>query len=63
MERLIQALLDKPNEANAVIAFCALVISVLTFYVALRTIQLQRKHNYLSVRPLVWIAAADYEGA
>ncbi|MFA6287461.1 MAG: hypothetical protein WC661_08755 [Opitutaceae bacterium] len=61
MEKLIQAIIDRPGEANAVIAFAALVTSLLSFYLTFRGLQLQKKHNFNTVKPIGWISLADYE--
>jgi hypothetical protein len=61
MEHLLQALIDKPSEANAIMALCALVTSILSIYLTIRTLQIQKRHNFQSVKPIAWVSVADFE--
>jgi hypothetical protein len=58
---MIDYLTNHTDEANALIALCAVVISVFSLFVTIYTTHLQRKHNYHSLAPLVWIQLGDYE--
>jgi len=47
--------------ANTIIAALALVVAVASIVFAAKGLRTQRQHNKLSVRPLPFIACADYE--
>jgi hypothetical protein len=47
--------------ASAVVALCALLISIISLFITLWSLWNQRRHNFLSVRPLPFISRADYE--
>lgn len=68
-EQAFQRLIANPDAANAaaaiasaVVATAALVISVISAVVAYRTLDHQRTHDKLSVRPLGSIVYGDFEG-
>jgi hypothetical protein len=68
LAELLNLLISKPDLANAIaaiasatVALLALIISVVSLYVAHTTLKHQRAHNVLSVRPLPMIAVGDYE--
>ena len=43
------------------IALAAVVVALASLYVAWRTVNLQHKHNVLSVRPVLHVSFVDYE--
>jgi hypothetical protein len=49
------------TNASAIVAALALVISVVSVGVSRQALEIQRRHNILSVRPLPEITVADYE--
>ncbi|HIF5567228.1 TPA: hypothetical protein ACX3DA_004634 [Vibrio parahaemolyticus] len=44
-----------------VIAFFALIVSIVSIYVALKVLRSQTRHNILTVKPLISIDSGDYE--
>jgi hypothetical protein len=65
---MLQCLIDKPDVANAVatvasavLAAVACVIAVISLRVSRKTLEHQRQHNVLSVRPIGSIVYGDYE--
>ena len=70
MNELINLLKSDPNIANAygaigsaVAAFLALIISVISICVSIKTLSIQRKHNELSVRPFAEVLVANFENS
>jgi hypothetical protein len=68
MEALIQALVAEPDRTNAiaavanvVVAAIALIVAAISIFLSWRTLLIQKRHNQLSVKPLPFIAVADYE--
>jgi hypothetical protein len=68
METLIQALVADPDRTNAiaavanvVVAAIALFVAAISIFLSWHTLLIQKRHNRLSVRPLPFIAVADYE--
>lgn len=68
MDDLFAYLKDNPEVSNAVatiassfIALGALVVSIASIVVAVRTLRHQRNHDVLSVRPLPMVSTTDYE--
>lgn len=49
------------NYWEAVIAVCAMITSIYATVITFRSFKAQRKHNILSVKPLLHIAQFDYE--
>jgi hypothetical protein len=49
------------DEANATIAFFALIIACLSVYFSLRALKIQQKHNELSVKPIPFIGLSDLQ--
>jgi len=47
--------------ASSIIAAAALVVSVVSIFVAVKMLNAQHRHNMLSVKPLASISRADYE--
>ena len=43
------------------IAICALLTSIVSIFLTMRTLEMQKKHNLKSVRPIGRITAGDYE--
>jgi hypothetical protein len=65
---VLNFLIGKPDVANAVatiasavLAGVAVVLSLISLYVAHAALKHQREHNRLSVRPLAYITIGDYE--
>jgi hypothetical protein len=65
---LIKWLTANPDSANAVAAFgnlvvaaVALLVAAISVWFAARGLRIQRGHNLLSVKPIPFIACADYE--
>jgi len=50
-----------PDQIIALSAVSAVAIALASLYVAWRTVNLQHKHNVLSVRPIPHVDVADYE--
>jgi hypothetical protein len=70
LDDLFQILKADTNTANAlgaiasaVLALFALVVSIISVYVSIRALSIQRRHNILSVSPLPEITVADYENS
>jgi hypothetical protein len=70
METLITILKTDPNTANAfaalasaIAALIALFVSVISLFVSRSALNIQRKHNVLSLRPLPEVTVADYENS
>lgn len=55
---VFQKLLDSPE---VVIALCALLISMVSIFLTIQTLKVQKQHNLKSVRPIGHITAGDYE--
>lgn len=49
------------KNASVIVAVCAAIISLASLAVAVRALKSQRKHNYLSVRPIGHFSRGDYE--
>jgi len=47
--------------ASAFIALAALVVSVVSIFIAVRTLKHQQAHDVLSVRPIPMLSTADHE--
>jgi hypothetical protein len=70
MHEIIALIMSNPNVANVfatlssvVVAFIALLISVISVGISIWAMRAQQKHNELSVRPLAEITVADYENS
>lgn len=70
MESLITLLKTDANAANAfgalasaAAAFFALLLSIVSIWITIRTSRLQHVHNALSVRPLAEVTVANYENS
>jgi hypothetical protein len=68
IKTLIQALVADPDRTNAiaavanvVVAAIALLVAAISIVLSLCTLLIQKRHNRLSVKPLPFIAVADYE--
>lgn len=61
MNRFIDFLMKHPNQTNAIVAGVAVCISFLSVLLTVVSLSLQRRHNFLSVRPIAAILLADYE--
>jgi len=48
-------------DSETIIAICALIVSVVSIIISVRTLKLQRTHNEKSVKPLGQIILNDYE--
>lgn len=59
MSAILTFLTSMPEVANAVAAIVAVFVSGLSAMLALWALALQRRHSYLSVRPLAFVARAD----
>jgi hypothetical protein len=55
------SLLGSPDATAGIAAIAAVAVSFLSLLLTLWALAVQRKHNFLSVRPLGFIARADYE--
>jgi hypothetical protein len=62
MNGLIDFIKKNPEMINALAAVCALFVSILSIFLTVRTLRLQRIHNFKSVSPIASLLAADYEG-
>ncbi|GAB3277347.1 hypothetical protein GCM10027297_13500 [Parahaliea aestuarii] len=49
------------NNAQTITAISAVVISLISLFVAIRTLSAQKKHNKLSVKPIAHFSKGDYE--
>lgn len=68
MEQFLNVLVANPDRTNAIaavanviVASAALLVATVSIIVSLRTLRTQKRHNELSVKPLPFIAIADYE--
>jgi hypothetical protein len=68
METILQVLVSDPDRTNAVaavanvlVAAIALLVAAFSIYLSFHTFRAQKTHNKLSVKPLPFIAVADYE--
>ena len=68
MDAIVEYLIEHKELANAIatvtsaaIAVFALIVSLISAYVAFATLRHQRKHNVLSVTPIPEVTVADYE--
>ena len=68
MQEILTALVQDPDRTNAIaavanvlIAVIALIIAAVSIFVSVSSLGSQKTHNKLSVRPLPFIAIADYE--
>ena len=48
-------------DSETIIAICALIVSVVSIIISVRTLKIQRTHNEKSVKPLGQIILNDYE--
>jgi hypothetical protein len=70
MEELLKILVDNPDRTNALAAVANVLVAALALMVAgtsiicsIKSFSVQKKHNKLSVKPIPFIAVADYENA
>ena len=49
------------NHYELIVAISAVLISIISLFVALKTLKIQQKHNKLSVKPLAHFSKADYQ--
>lgn len=61
IDTIINSIQGKPDQVNAIVAICALLISFISIILTVWTLWLQRRHNFLSVTPIVSIPINDYE--
>ena len=61
MGRLIDLIKNYPAQINAFSAVCALFVSGLSIFFTIRTLRLQRIHNFKSLTPIANVLANDYE--
>jgi len=61
MVRLIDLIKNYPAQINAFSAVCALFVSALSIFFTIRTLRLQRIHNFKSLTPIANVLANDYE--
>ena|ERR1044071_7325444 len=61
MDEFIDLIKNHPEQANAFIAVCALVVSFLSILLTFYTAWLQRRHNFKSLTPIATIPVGDYE--
>jgi hypothetical protein len=68
MESLLHSLVSDPDRTNAlaavanvIVAAVALLVAALSIFFSWKSLASQTKHNKLSVKPLPFIAVADYE--
>lgn len=52
---------ENSDLAQAITAICALLVAVVSLFVARQSMALQRRHNELSLKPVVTINYGDYE--
>lgn len=58
MKEILLKFLEEPQP---IIALCALIISIVSLFLAFRTSYQNRMHDRLSVRPLAYVLPKDYE--
>lgn len=63
MEHRLVIIMITADVANAVAASAAVVVSIISFVLAWKSLAVQRHHNRLSVRPLAFISRSDYENS
>jgi hypothetical protein len=70
MKELIQLLKTDANAANAFAAFAsamvaslAFAVSIISVFVSVRALKIQRRHNVLSVSPMPEVTVSDYENS
>ncbi len=61
MSEILTLLTKKPEVASAVAALLAVFVSALSVMLTVWALALQRRHSYLSVRPLAFVASGDYQ--
>ena len=49
------------NNSETIIALSAVAISLISLFVAIKALKMQRKHNKLSVKPIAHFSKGDYE--
>ncbi|MFT5726213.1 MAG: hypothetical protein ACI8PB_000331 [Desulforhopalus sp.] len=54
---------NSSNDIGVYIAAFAFLVSVISLYVSVRSMKIQRRHNVLSVRPLPEVTVASYENS
>ena len=63
MEHRLIIILITADMANAIAASAAVVVSIISFVLAWKSLAVQRHHNRLSVRPLAFSSRSDYENS
>jgi hypothetical protein len=61
MANLIELLKSNPDQANAIIATMALLVSFMSVVFTVVALYLTRQHNYKSLTPIASIPVSDYE--
>ncbi len=61
MDPLLEVIKNHPEQVNAFVALCALVISFVSILLTLATLRIQRIHNFKSVTPIADFPIGDYE--
>jgi hypothetical protein len=61
MEQIIKFLMEKPSQTSAIVAMFAVFVSLLSIILTVTSLYIQRKHDFLSVRPIGYISQANYE--
>lgn len=46
---------------EAIVAICALIVSISTVVISWRALKIQRTHNQTSLKPIIFIEPYDYE--
>lgn len=49
------------NNAQSIMAVCAVIVSVISLFVAIKALSAQKEHNKLSVKPIAHFSKGDYE--
>jgi len=58
MREFIQKLVENPQ---AIIALCAVLISIFSIYLTIKTLKTLKQHDLKSVKPIGYISVGDYE--
>jgi hypothetical protein len=60
-DELVKLVKEHPDQINAFVAICALLVSFLSILLTFIALWLQRRHNFKSVAPIASILVGDFE--
>lgn len=61
MGKLIELIRDNPQQVSALVALCAVSLSLMSIILTVTALWFQRRHYFKSLTPILYISARDYE--